>query len=261
MFSSRVKVPFVCLTMVSIIGLGVACGSEKFSTGTSQIKDDRIPASRFEAPDLLDALSTTPNNSRIRARADVTEAQLDAAFNSLNGKLRLDPVQSRLKLDGTFGGALTPSQKTGFLNLQRGHDTRVSEGAVKVLRGQIVPADGRYALTGPGLIQDNLNQENQLDSLDGLSEAASGAAPDHRVGDGRWSWNLSYKWWGVRLSVNHNFLNYLCNNTEWLLGRAGLPGWIKIVIRPLGCLVHRLDSGADGASISITWSGVFWYSA
>jgi hypothetical protein len=45
-----------------------------------------------------------------------------------------------------------------------------------------------------------------------------------------------------------------------MLSRANLPSWIKIVIRPLGCLLHRLDSTHNGSSISITWAGAFWYS-
>lgn len=218
--------------------------------------------------EILEMLSRTPRNSQISMRAGVTAQQLDAAMDSLEGKMRFDSQRGQIGLDSLFDRGLTPSQKNGFTLLRNGFAERKQEQAIKMVPGRggstvVAPFNDLYNKTGIG-VTGVIDRDAVMALPAGTTLAASGegtddVSPMHRVGNGYWSWSLSYKWWGVRLSVNHNFLNYLCNNTAWLLGRAGLPGWVSIIIRPLGCLLHSLDTGANGSSISITWAGAFWY--
>lgn len=251
---------------MSILAAINGCGAP-LMTDSSGLRDDTRPlpgASRVEPAQFLDLLSEVPDRTKMPDRAGVTSQHLDAAVDKLDKLLTADPVQKRLKLDDRLGGTLNPKQRTGLNVLLRGYNERLQTGDIKVVQGiggntTIAPADGRTMNQGigpNGIVRPDggviINDEDQFG-------AGRDVSPEHRIGNGYWSWSLSYKWWGVRLSVNHNFLNYLCHNTEWMLSRANLPGWIKIVIRPLGCLLHGLDTGANGASISITWTGVFWY--
>ena len=256
---------YTSVPFLGVLAFTVACGSAH-GPEVSQLGADRpFPQLvRFGPTDLLDVLSATPDNARLAPRAGVTEQHLDATFASLDGKIKLDPSQSRLALDDNFDRSLTVGQKAGFLAIQRGYQARTRERAIRLgmlptgVLG-IVPFDNRYANQGLPDIVGPIRDGGSVATTDAADGEGPIMTPQHRVGDGRWSWSLSYRWWGVRLSVNHNFLNYLCHNTDWMLSRASLPGWIKIVIRPLGCLLHAADSGADGSSISITWAGVFWY--
>lgn len=252
-------------SFLSLLVLATACGRPVGQTVSEVDADRPIPPifGRFGAAEVLDVLGSTADNSRVPSRSGVSMQQFDAAVTSLDSKMRIDASQGRLKLEESFGRTLTRGQQEGLSNLQRGYELRVREGAIKLAPANlggfsIVPTDGRYKNQGEGANALVFDGHSVGDEVDAAGEAPSDT-PDHRIEDGRWSWSLSYRWWGVRLSVNHNFLNYLCYNTEWMLSRAGLPTWIKIIIRPLGCLLHGLDSGRDGSSISITWTGAFWY--
>lgn len=186
---------FKALVSFSVIALSTACGNPHDSTSVVAADRPVQPlAGRFGAPEVLDVLSSTGVNSRLRLRQGVSDAQLDAALDALDGKIRIDATSARLRLDETFGRGLTSSQVAGFSTLQSGLEVRLREGAVKLAPGtmQIGPGDGRTTAGGEGFDGIVIGPGGGLNRAD---EVASGAAdptmsPEHRVGDGRWSWRL-----------------------------------------------------------------------
>jgi hypothetical protein len=208
------------------------------------------------AKEILEKIQEAGANRQLDVpTTNENERRVDAAFNALNAKLKAKPGGRELEADEAFDKELNAKQKGGLKLLKDNFSKRVAGGDIKIVRG----VAGRDAIE-PGSGPKEGRGQGRPDTDNPTDESVNDYSPYHAVGDGWWRWSTSYSWWGVKVSVNHNFLYYLCRYTSWMLNVSGLPGWIKTVLGIIACGPHNLDSGFNGATIYITWAGVFWYS-
>lgn len=220
--------------------LPYGCGPQPQTASRSL--DQPIERARFDAQEVLELVDKASPNAEVKLPPGVTPEQARAAFDNLHKKLKVND-NNKLDADEEFKRGLKPEAARGLKKLSDSMTQKVQDGSIKIARGpdgqmRPEPADGRYQGNGQG------HDERIL----------------HPVGNGYWSWSTNYSWWGVTVSLNHNYLYYLCRYTSWMIGAAGLPGWIESVLSFLACLPHSLDGGSDGARVYVTWVGAFWIS-
>lgn len=235
------------VTIARVLAAGVliaATGCGRMAPPRQELKAADAEKAAFGAQQLLDAISDAQGQQPVRLPTGVQAQQVDAAFAMLHAKLKIKEDNPAVLLaDTTFAAGLNTHQKQGLQKVLDGYSTRVQDGSVKPLRGSdghwtATPGNGQYEGRGSGHV-----------------------GPPHATGNGWWSWSTNYSWWGVKVYLNHNFLYYLCSYSSWMLNSSGLPGWIKTVLGWIACGPHSFDGGYDGATVYITWAGVFWYSA
>lgn len=225
------------------LSMATGCGYSPSQSQVANAVDAQTERARFDAAELLDLIADAQDNRPIQLPADVRPQQVEAAFSSLHGRLKINEQRpSELEADPVFAQGLSEHQKQGLAKLKMGFTRRVNANEIRVTRGP----DGRM----------------KPDAANGVNEGrGQGQRERHATGDGWWSWRTSYSWWGVTVTLNHNFLYYLCRYTSWMLGAASIPGWIETILSWIACAPHNYDAGSDGARVYITWAGVFWYSA
>ncbi|MBF0206708.1 MAG: hypothetical protein HQK53_07440 [Oligoflexia bacterium] len=218
-------------------------------------------ADNFSDRDLLSAIANTEPNKPLKIDPSVKPDQVLKALQSLHGKLKIkEGNPSKLDVDAEFSRSFNAEHKKGFDKLSKGLEQRVREGVIKVVRDNsgkwsIQPGNGKNEGRGVGHEHADVNFDS-----DEFNSNSDDWTTYHSTGNGWWSWSTSYSWWGVKVSLNHNYLWYLCKYTSWMLSTADLPGWIEYVLSKIACLPHSCDSGYNGSAIYITWAGAFWYS-
>ncbi|MBF0208657.1 MAG: hypothetical protein HQK53_17445 [Oligoflexia bacterium] len=219
-------------------------------------------SANFDDRDFLSAVANTEPNRPLKIDPSVKADQVFNAFKALHGKLKVNENNhAKLEVDPDFSRSLGPEHRKGLDKLAKGFEQRINEGSIKVVRGssgklEVRPGNGKNEGMGIGHRGLAINEDASVD-LDEVSSDFYRAY--HSVSNGWWSWSTSYSWWGVKVSLNHNFLWYLCKYTTWMLGASSLPSWIEYVLKLIACLPHNCDSGANGSAVYVTWAGAFWY--
>ncbi len=216
-------------------------------------QEPTIPARPlFSAAQLLEVIAATPNGSQIRLPAGVTETYVEAAFDDLDKKLSADPLHEgkRLRVDPAFERRLSSSQKSALLRLQIAYSQKIATGDLHIANTGSGFKAILDALRGEGYSPDVSSAENEI--------FYHGVDPEHFIGNGKWSWSLRPKWYGVQLRLDHNYLWNLCRDTSWMLESSTFAEWIHAVVQVMTCLPHSLDYNTNGVTVYITWAGAFW---
>lgn len=212
--------------------------------------------------DILERIEETPAGQEVRFPEDARPQQVEAAMNQLHAKLRPKADNAReLEADEEFESSLNAKQKRGLKKIKDGYAQKVRDGAIMPVQR----AGGRWELEvqGPRSGRETGPPRALTQPEDAPSEGGAPWLPPPTVShfvDSTYSWNIDWKWWGVKISVDHDFLYILCNYATWFANNAPIASWIKWALRLVGCYPHSRDTAGDGGACYVTWIGVGWCS-
>jgi len=234
-----------------------ACGGPEERTSILAMEEEsreQITRRSLRAEEVLDLIARGSPNRPVDLPPGTSQDDIEAGLRDLQNKIRPKPNNlAELEVDEEFEKRLNPGQRGALNRLRAEFERNVRQGNIKVSQrpdGTLDVKELGVKTQGEGIGRNRSSIDESDDEID----------LRHAVGNGYWSWNYSTHWWGRKLYVNHNFLFYLCEYTSWILSNSGLPSWAKSVLQIILCAPHRFDSGSDGATVYVTWAGVFWYS-
>jgi hypothetical protein len=215
--------------------------------------------------DILELLDDAAPDSVVTFPPGTSSQQINAAMNQLDAKLRPKPEKPQeLEADPAFESSLTAKQKRGLKKVKDGYAQKVSSGDIKPVK-----KGGRWEVEVKGPPSGEEPLPSAVREVDGAPEHSAHEVDSESLirplviphsRDGICSWSISWYWWGVRVKVDHECLNWVCVRASDFLSRSSLPYWIKWALSRVGCLPHSLDGANDGGSCSVTWAGIFWCS-
>ena len=211
--------------------------------------------------EILERIEETPPGQEVTFPEGARPQQIEAAMNQLHAKLRPKPDNAReLEADEEFEKSLNQKQQRGLKKIKEGYAKKVREGKITPVKER-----GRWKLEVEGRGQGR--EPGPPGALappgDAPSEGEAPWLPPPTVShyaDGYYSWNIDWKWWGVKISVDHEFLYLICSNASWFVSNAPISSWIKVALRYVGCYPHSRDTAGDGGACYVTWVGVGWCS-
>lgn len=180
--------------------------------------------------DFLKELAKTKPKKPVSKKFSADES--DDFFDALNGIMSF----RRWKDGGlTINPAVsTPKEARPFIDRNiKAFQQRLLRGEIRIAKGP----DGNW-LPAPA---DGEIIENQATRTNPCS----------------WHWKLKYKWWGVRLGLNHCGTQWVADNALEAVSSFGLPTWVALALIEVAFWFKVFDTGC-GVRIYITWAGIKW---
>jgi hypothetical protein len=236
---------------IAALAMICACALEEddFEAVGSSVHEVRGPQ------EILEKIADAEPGSKVEFPGARPE-QVEAAMRQLDNRLRPKRGNPReLEADEEFERSLNAKQKRGLDKIKRGYAERVRAGDVEPRRGpgDRVTLDVKEAASGR--IAGPPERTRALDVAFHEDELAL-SVPPHYIGN--LTWSISTHWWGIKLRVNHSFLNALCVAASWFVDNVPIARWLKIALRLIGCLAHSRDGANDGGTCYVTWIGIGW---